>query len=308
MRNLTAAVLADVHGNYRALGACLDYARVRGADQYLFLGDYVTDHPYPRRVMELLYAVADRHSCRFIRGNREDYMIDYRKNGGRDGSGAAWRDCSAQGALLHCYENLTDQDVDWFESLPISGVWRPEGAPPVAYCHGSPERTKDEMRGDHRSLEILGEVPAELLVKGHNHRRWMLAHRGKRLVCAGSVGNPIDRRAQPGLVVETKLAKAAQMAFLHLKEGRWRVEYARVPYDWQGAVEDLKTSGLYRRAPVWAALLRYNILTGCDPCNVVPTRAAALYAQETGQAAPWSAVPEPYWERAAADFHINTKF
>ncbi|MEY8311165.1 metallophosphoesterase [Oscillospiraceae bacterium 42-9] len=308
MRDLTAAVLADVHGNYRALQACLDYAQARRADQYLFLGDYITDHPYPQRVMALLYAAQDRLPCRFIRGNREDYMIHYRQNGGRDSAGVPWKNGSPQGALLHCYENLTSRDVDWFESLPISGLWQPQGAPPIAYCHGSPEQTRDEMRGDRRSLEMLGNTPAELLVKGHNHRHWMLAHRGKRLVCAGSVGNAIDRRAKPGPPVRTSLAKMAQMAFLHLKQGRWQVEYVRVPYDWQGALEDLKTSGLYQRAPVWAAMLRYNILTGCDPFNTLPTRAAALYAQETGLPAPWSAVPEAYWERAAAEFHVSTIF
>ena len=36
------AALADVHGNYLALKACLDYAKRRGATHYLFLGDYVT--------------------------------------------------------------------------------------------------------------------------------------------------------------------------------------------------------------------------------------------------------------------------
>lgn len=302
------AVLADVHGNYLALSACLDYARARGADKYLFLGDYVTDHPYPQRTLELLYKLRDRAGCRFIRGNREDYMIGYRESGGRDGSGKPWKDGSAQGALLHCYEGLTDRDIDWFQSLPVSGVWEMEGVPPVAYCHGSPERTRDEMRGDHRALGILEGLPADILVKGHNHRHWFLWYKGKRLICAGSAGNAICCRARPGGTPPTELAKTAQMLFLHLEYGRWRPEYVRVPYDWQGAIDNLKTSGLYRRAPVWAAMLRYNVLTGADPFCVLPAYAAKLYAEETGIEAPWPDVPEAYWQKAAEIFRVDTAF
>ncbi len=296
------AVMADVHGNYLALQACLDYAKKRGAEKYLFLGDYITDHAYPQRTMELLYDTRDRYDCRFIRGNREDYMIEYRRNGGKDGGGKPWQNTSAQGALLYCYENLRDQDIDWFQSLPVSGLWEIEGAPPIAYCHGSPERTRDEMRGDHRSLDMLGRVRADILVKGHNHRQWYLFHRGKRLACASSVGNPISRRAVPGAMQATGLAKVGQMMLLHLKEGRWTPEYVRVPYDWQGAIDNLRASGLRDRAPVWAAMLRYNVLTGTDPFYVLPVHAAALYAQETGANASWPDVPESYWQRAAVAF------
>lgn len=304
MKKLTAAVLADVHGNYLALKACLDYAKARNADTYLFLGDYITDHPYPQRVMEQLYQVRDRYDCRFIRGNREDYMTAYRANGGRDGSGAAWQNSSAQGALLYCYENLTDRDIDWFESLPISTVWEPEGAPPVACCHGSPERAKDEMRGDHRSLGMLEQIPGDLLVKGHNHRHWEMAYKGKRLVCAGSVGNAIYRRAP----AKENHGKTAQMLFLHLEGGRWRPEYVELSYDWQGALENLKTSGLKERAPVWAAMLRYNVLTGIDPFGVLPVYAAKLYALESGIEAAWSDVPEKYWYQAAQKYGIETDY
>lgn len=304
MKRLTIAVLADVHGNYLALKACLDHAKARNADKYLFLGDYITDHPYPQRVMEQLYQMQNQYDCRFIRGNREDYMTGYRANGGRDGSGAAWKNTSAQGALLYCYENLTDRDIDWFESLPISGVWELDGAPPVAYCHGSPERTKDEMRGDHRALGILEQIPGSILVKGHNHRHWKLIYKNKQLVCAGSVGNPIYRRAP----AKENRGKTAQMAFLHLENGHWRPEFVELAYDWQGALENLKTSGLKERAPVWAAMLRYNVLTGIDPFAVLPAYAAKLYAAESGIEAAWGEVPEKYWHQAAKEFGIETQY
>lgn len=308
IRNGTVAVLADVHGNYLALESCLDYAKAHNIKKYILLGDYITDHAYPQRVMELLYDLRERFDCRFIRGNREDYMIDYRRNGGRQADGRPWRDCSAQGALLYCYENLTARDIDWFEGLPISGVWEIDGAPPIAYCHGSPRKTKEYMHGNPESLPMLAQVPADLVVKGHHHRHWSLWHRGKRIVCAGSVGNPIDHRTRPGRPEATDLAKRAQMLLLHFKNGQWLPEYVRIPYDWQGTIKNLETSSLTARAPAWATLLRHNVLTGLDPFGVVPSRAAELYRLSTGIEAPWADVPEEFWRQAAGEFGVEVNW
>ncbi len=35
------ALLTDIHGNREAFSACLDHARLIGADRYILLGDYV---------------------------------------------------------------------------------------------------------------------------------------------------------------------------------------------------------------------------------------------------------------------------
>ena len=48
------AVIADIHGNYHALQAVLEDARKAGAEQFLFLGDYVTDFPFTKEIMETL--------------------------------------------------------------------------------------------------------------------------------------------------------------------------------------------------------------------------------------------------------------
>lgn len=304
MRELTIAVLADMHGNYLALRACLDYARAHRIEKYIFLGDYITDHAYPQRVMELLYEAQSRYDCRFIRGNREEYMISYRANGGREPDGSVWRDNSCQGALLYCYENLTDRDIDWFESLPISGSWQVGNAPPIAYCHGSPERAKAQIYSPE-ALESLSLLPERTLLKGHNHRPFSFWHRGLRVICAGSVGNPIYGRSRPESVQVTPLAKVAQMLLMHYEAGRWRPEYVNVPYDWEQAIKNLELSGLTRRAPVWAAMLRHNVLTGTDPFGRVPQRAAELCRQETGTEAGWADVPERYWLRAAKEYKIE---
>ncbi|MDF2889187.1 MAG: metallophosphoesterase [Lacrimispora sp.] len=52
-------VLADIHSNYHGFRACYEEAVKRGVDQFLFLGDYVSDCAYPEKTMELLYHIRD---------------------------------------------------------------------------------------------------------------------------------------------------------------------------------------------------------------------------------------------------------
>lgn len=299
------AVLADIHGNYPALEACLELARHRGIQRYLFLGDYITDFPYSRQVLDRLYEIEQSCDCRFIRGNREEYMIDYRANGGKQADGTPWTNCSAQGALLYCYENLTDLDIDRFESRPISALWQPEEGPALAYCHGSPSNTRSNLGRNPAVLEEMASLPEDFLITGHTHRFRNIWFRGKQIVCAGSVGVPVAGRSRLSGPREGGCAKIAQMVILHLVRGTWKPEFLYVPYDWQKAVRDLEISGLAERAPVWAALLRHGVYTGEDSFSVVPSRAAELYLQETGKEAGWAQVPEEFWRRAAKDFGVR---
>ena len=104
------AVLSDIHSNYAALRAVIADAESRQPDYWLFLGDYVTDCPYPHRTVEFLRDFSQTHSCLMIRGNREDYMINQRK------APQAWEYGSKCGALRYCYEDLTGGDLGWLRS------------------------------------------------------------------------------------------------------------------------------------------------------------------------------------------------
>ncbi len=292
------AVLSDIHGNARALKACLGHARERGAQGYVFLGDYISDGAYPQRTMEQVYDCAARFDCRFIRGNREEYMLDYRA-----GKISGWQDGSSTGSLLYTYENLTARDLDWFQSLEIAGRESFPGSPPLFYCHGSPWAVGGRLeQGDPVAKEKLGELPEKFILCGHTHRlgSWFsgLFERGcQQVVRAGSVGFPLST---PG---------KAQMLFLHSVEGdmpRWRPEYALVPYDLEGAVGDLEESGLLERGRVWTAMVRHALITGENMVGLLPPYAQALYERDCGRKAPYQEIPEEYWQQAALAYRCET--
>ena len=75
------AVLSDIHGNYVALQKCIDYALNLGIETFVFLGDYVGELAYPQKTMEQLYTLKEKYPCYFIKGNKEDYWLNYKASG-----------------------------------------------------------------------------------------------------------------------------------------------------------------------------------------------------------------------------------
>ena len=133
------AALGDIHGNYAALTAALHRIERENALVTLFMGDYVSDCAEPRETLDLIAEYARTHDCRFVRGNREQYMLDYRGDG-------SWRRGTAGGSLLYTYERLTKDDLAFFESMPRVRVERFGDCSPLLLCHGSPENLRGVPR------------------------------------------------------------------------------------------------------------------------------------------------------------------
>ena len=111
------AVFSDIHSNHSALQACFDYAVGKGITNFILLGDYVSDCPNPQKTMQLIYVMKQYFNCWMIRGNREDYFLNYRKNGLNN-----WHRGSASGSLLYTYQNLTDRDFNLFDSPCLAAI------------------------------------------------------------------------------------------------------------------------------------------------------------------------------------------
>ena len=135
------AVLSDIHGNYMALQKCLEHAEAQNIDAYFFLGDYLGEFPYPQRTMKILYDMREKYQCFFIRGNKEDYWINRRKDINCD-----WKNGNhSVGAMIYCYENLTAKDIDFFETMPICESIQFDGAAPILLCHGKPVNNRGNL-------------------------------------------------------------------------------------------------------------------------------------------------------------------
>ena len=72
---MNIAVLSDIHGNYIALKACIDYLEDKSIDAFCFLGDYTGEFPGIEQTMKTLYELRDTKKCYFIKGNKENYIL-----------------------------------------------------------------------------------------------------------------------------------------------------------------------------------------------------------------------------------------
>lgn len=119
---LNIAVLSDIHGNYAALQKCLEHAVKTGINTFIFLGDYLGELAYPQRTMDILYAAKEKYHCFFIKGNKEDYWINYEKEP------KGWKEYdSTTGCLYDTYQNLTEKDLQFFKSLSFQEELEFEG-------------------------------------------------------------------------------------------------------------------------------------------------------------------------------------
>jgi predicted phosphodiesterase len=282
------AVFSDIHGNYSALQACIDYAVGKGITNFMLLGDYVTDCPSPQKTMEKIYVLKQYFNTYIIRGNREEYLINYHKSGAGN-----WRKGSASGALLYTYENLTDKDFQFFESLPNYGVFEMKGFPAFEYCHGSPANTAELLYREKRNTKkVLTHLKGNYLVHGHTHIQGTYVYRGKKAINPGSIGIPWYYDGK------------TQFCILHGSSKGWEEEYIQLDYNRKEIIRDFKSSDVSRYAPAWAAVSMHTIRTGVDLNQTVLLRAMRLCEQERGTVK-WPNIPEKYWAIALKENYID---
>lgn len=154
-------VIADIHSNYVALESAFETVEKINPDGIIFLGDYVTDFPYPQRTMKLLYKFQSAYKCWFLRGNREDYLLQHRKNQ-NDG----WCYSSSVGSLLYTYENLTTADLDFFADLPICSEIIIDGEPVISTCHGSPKSaTENILLNSFAQIKYARKIKGNIIMR-----------------------------------------------------------------------------------------------------------------------------------------------
>lgn len=281
----TIAVLSDLHGNHPALLTCLAHARAHGAEQYWFLGDYLGEMAHPRRTLATLYALKEQETCLFLRGNKENYWLDRR--GGADT--IPWkRGDSTTGMLAYNYDNLTDEDLDWFASLPIARRVELPGLPPLMLCHGSPTSANKALY-PHPDTEVLvADFADEYTVCGHSHRQYALVYGRKTLWNPGSVG------------VHVGSAMKTQYMLLHGEDGVWTPKFFSLAYDVEETLRQMEEEDLYSIAPGWARATA-NLLRRGTPTNAAVLKRAMAFCEAEEGACTWPNIPEKYWRQAVEE-------
>ena len=277
------AAIGDIHGNHRALFSCLDYIEKNHIEHVLFLGDYITDCPGVRETLDMIYDAKKRFNTYFIRGNREEYMLDYDKKQNKD-----WTYGSKNGSLLYTYERLTREDLAFFESLPNCKRLSIDGLPDIEMCHGSFRQSRCMAFPDHPDLDLLFEdMKTELLFCAHTHTQFICKRGNKTVVNGGAAGVP------------THGSTDAEMITVEYRNGSFYPELVKLKYDFTALEKDFFTSGFYEKANVWARAVLAT-LKDAYPYTLDCIALVSEYAKESGLAE----TDESLWEKAAQKLGI----
>jgi len=234
------AVLADIHANVPALEAVVEDIRRQSVDEVLVGGDLVGRGPQGARVVEIL----DELGWPSIRGNHEDYVLEFRRHEVPDD----WLVAEIWAASRWMADELDDWHAQYIDSLPFSCA--AESAPGLRLVHGSPTSYHEGIgpwTSDETLREHLNSVDEDLLVCAHTHRPLRRSVSAGRVVNVGSVGLPFNGDAR------------AHYALFEYADGDWEVELRRIDYDRDQFLEIYRETGFLEEGGLTASILRLEV-------------------------------------------------
>jgi diadenosine tetraphosphatase ApaH/serine/threonine PP2A family protein phosphatase len=236
------AVFADIHANRQAFSACLEFARRRGAERIICLGDYVGYGADPEWTVETLMGLVEKGALA-VRGNHDTAI----------GTAAETMTAEAQAAIEWSRGRLSADERRFLAELPLTLQEEDH-----LYVHSeasSPAKWRYVRSAADAGRSLLATA-AQVTFCGHTHQPALYSMseagkmtsfvptsgvtvqllRGRRwLAVLGSVGQPRD--GDP----------AASFAMFDTTSRE--IVYCRVPYDIDAAAIRIRENGL----PPWLA-------------------------------------------------------
>lgn len=276
------AVISDVHGNYKAMETFLEYCKHRHIDGIIGLGDYMTDSPYPERMIALLKQIREEYTCYMVRGNREDYLINNMLND------QGWKPSSPSGCLYYTAKHLSHSDIAFLESMPVENQITIDGLPELFICHGTP----GDVRGNVDLAPELKEfalqaIKGNYLLGGHSHKQEIYNRYGKTYLNPGSLGYTIDG-----------IGRHIQFALIYGSAGKWNAELISIPYDADSFLQDFTESGLDELGFVLNRAVKKTIITGINYTF------KCIFEAEQMTGLPPYLVSEDIWEQIALKLEL----
>lgn len=280
---MRVAVISDIHSNFKAFEAFLEYIEAHPVDAIIGLGDYVTDMPYPGRTLDMLYALMKKYPCTILRGNREEYLLNHRKQD------QGWHISSPNGALLYTYENITDRDMDFFEGLPtVMEKVKLGDCPELTLCHGAPEEVRGNLKYDLALQDqVMKELPTQYLLGGHTHHQETISLYDKLYINPGSLGLAIDEKGGH-----------ADFAILEGNKEGWEYELISIPYDLEGMLKSFAESGVDEYGLVLNRAVKKTMKTGINWFYFAAMDAMKLSGKPLNQ------VEEDIWNQVAEKLEL----
>jgi diadenosine tetraphosphatase ApaH/serine/threonine PP2A family protein phosphatase len=236
------AIFADIHANRQAFSACLGFARARGAERMILLGDYVGYGADPEWTIETVMGLVDDGAVA-VRGNHDNAV----------GATAESMNAEAQAAIEWTRGRLSAPQRRFLAELPFE---LQEEDRLYVHSEASNPSKWHYVRSASDAARSIVAASAHITFCGHIHQPALYSMSsaakmtsfvptsgvpvqllgGRRwLAVLGSVGQPRDRDP------------AASFAMFDTNSRE--ISYCRVPYDIEAAASRIRDNGL----PLWLA-------------------------------------------------------
>ena len=226
------ALFGGIYSNYLALERAIQFARSRGVDAMIALGDFGAFGPHPDRAVEILREAA----LPAIQGNYEESLS----------SGAGDCHCGytdprdnafAQISYDYTHERTAKEHTAWMATLPSHLRLRIAGKR-LLLCHGSPRKINEFLWETTTPrpfiARLLADHAADLIVCTHTGLHWKrFVGPGRGVVNVGALGRP----ANDG---KTNV----WFAILEERAGDVAVEFVPVDYDHARLAREIRSEGL----------------------------------------------------------------
>ena len=213
------ALYSDIHAHMPQLEAVQEAVAKENVDREIIIGDLVMAGPQPA---EVVARVMSRPDITVIQGNTDLWAVRKR-----------WETHKAKSPHLEWMydmarmtsEMLSQEQLDWMDSLPFSLTFVPEAGHEFDVFHGTPHEIGDESAlplrlTDDEVMERLAGVTAEVVAFGHVHGPYVRDVNGIKLVCAAGVGFNWDGDPRPAYALVE-----------YEGDGKWHAEIKRVDFD-----------------------------------------------------------------------------
>jgi putative phosphoesterase len=230
------AVVADIHGNVRALRAVMEDLKQVAPDSVVNLGDCASGPLEAAETIDVLMSLA----WTTVRGNHDRWLLDKTPDTmGRSDAAA--------------FAELKNHHHAWLSTLEETAIIED-----IFLCHGTPDSDKTYLletvqQDGHVRLATqtevsrrLGSEHAPIILCGHTHvPRIVRLADGRSVINPGSVGLQAFSDLEPFRHAMETGAPHARYAVLERRKAAdpWQVLLRVVAYDWDGAAERALAKG-----------------------------------------------------------------
>jgi putative phosphoesterase len=216
-------LLGDIHANYPALKAIINYIRPDRFDRIINTGDLTVYSTFPNETIQwfrrqkkaiCILGNTDRRILRILKGKKLK------------------RPKKKEKRVMYFWtvENLLVENITYLKTLPKKTDFT-AGRMHIGVFHGTRDDPDEELfpnAPQSRFQELAKDSPYQVHIMGHSHVPYYKIVDGVHFINTGSVGRMFDGDPR------------ASFATLRISSGSIAVEHFRIPYAVEKVVKDLK--------------------------------------------------------------------